>query len=75
LYKNLKVYGNEAKKFEKGEVFKTVKYSVEGRDVVEFIPIEEFCEKCGEFLKQVYIGHDDYDYVCANEKCSEHTLL
>lgn len=72
---NLKVFGLDAKALETGEQFKVVKYTIEGREVAEFIPIEAFCEKCGEFLKEVYIGHDDYDYVCANDKCSESRLL
>jgi hypothetical protein len=75
MYRNVKVYGKDADKLETGEKFKTVKYSIEGRTVVEFVPLEEFCETCGEYLKRIDIGHDDYDYICSNEKCSEHTLL
>ncbi len=72
MYRNLKVYGDEAKKLETGEKFKVVKYTIEGRTVAEFVPLEHFCEKCEEFLKRVDLGHDDEEYVCANEKCSEY---
>lgn len=60
----VKCFGKEAKKIETGDKFKAIKYSVEGHDVVEFVPLEEFCNECGEYLKRIDIGHDDYDYIC-----------
>ena len=63
----IKVFGDEAKKIETNDQFKAVKYSVEGHDVVELVPLEDFCEDCGTYLKRIDIGHEDYDYIC--EKC------
>ncbi len=60
----IKVFGDEAKKIDEGDEFKAVKYSVEGHNVVEFVPLEAFCNECGKFLKRIDIGHDDYDYEC-----------
>ena len=63
----IKVFGDEAKKIDEGDEFRAVKYSIEGHDVVEFVPLEDFCKDCGDYLKRIDIGHDDYDYIC--EKC------
>jgi len=36
----IKVFGNESQAIEDGQLFRAVKYTVEGRDVTELIPIE-----------------------------------
>ena len=40
--KEISVFGENAREIEEGQVFKAIKYSVEGRDCVKLIPIVKY---------------------------------
>lgn len=70
----IKVFGEKAKRIEEGQLFRAVRYSVEGRDCIELVPNEYFCTACGVFLKKIDLGHDDEDLVCGNKECKKFGL-
>lgn len=68
---NIRVFGIDATKLEQGEKLVVFKYSVEGRDCAELVPEYYVCSGCNDILKEVSLGHDDYDLVCPRPECSE----
>ena len=40
--KEISVFGENAKEIEEGQIFKAIKYSVEGRDCVKLIPVVNY---------------------------------
>ena len=72
-----KLYGDDAKRIDGEITYKIVKYTrkTDGVLVAELVPTYYFCSVCGEWLKEIDLGHDDTDLMCLNEACSEYQKL
>lgn len=65
-----KIFGDEARKLKQGQRLVVFKYTVEGRDCAELVPEDYVCSGCGGILKEISLGHDDYDLICPRPECS-----
>lgn len=50
--KEISVFGENAKEIEEGQIFKAIKYSVEGRDCVKLLPVYTITSE-GEIIYEV----------------------
>lgn len=53
----IKVFGEKAKEMEDGQLFRVIKYSTEGRDVVELEPVYQI-NRDGETLPVFEVKYD-----------------
>ena len=59
----IKIFGEEAKKIQAGQIFKARLDSVEGGDIAILEP-QTNCDKCKAILKHTLMPYDEYELLC-----------